>query len=134
MFIFVMPNITFHTKRYRCTSLGKPWWICKFYSVFEYIFSGIPLWLRGWRLCLQCRRPEFDPWVRKIPWRRKWHPTPVFLPGKSHEWRSLAGYSPQGRKESVTSEWLHFHFSLFSVLIPNTVCHLKMCHKIHFIM
>ena len=37
-----------------------------------------------------CRRHRFDPWVRKIPWRRKWQPTPVFLPGKSHGQRSLA--------------------------------------------
>ena len=46
----------------------------------------------------QCRRHKrqggFDPWVRKIPWRRKWQPTPVFLPGESHGRRSLAGYSP----------------------------------------
>ena len=41
-------------------------------------------------------RHEFDPWVRKIPWRRKWQPTPVFLPGKSHGQRSLGGYSPWG--------------------------------------
>ena len=39
-------------------------------------------------LCLQFRRPGFDPWVRKIPWRRKWQPSPVFLPGESHGWRS----------------------------------------------
>ena len=39
-------------------------------------------------------RCEFDPWVRKIPWSRKRLPTAVFLPGKSHDWRSLAGYSP----------------------------------------
>src|SRR5574338_627821 len=39
----------------------------------------------------ECRRPGFDPWVRKIPWRRKWQPTPVLLPGKFHGWRSLAG-------------------------------------------
>ena len=38
-------------------------------------------------------RPRFDPWVGKIPWRRKWQPTPVFLSGKSHGQRSLAGYS-----------------------------------------
>ena len=36
----------------------------------------------------------FDPWVVKIPWRRAWQPTPVFLPGESHGQRSLAGYSP----------------------------------------
>ena len=40
---------------------------------------------------LQCRRPEFDPWVKKIPWRRKWQPTPVFLPGKFRGQRSLMG-------------------------------------------
>ena len=39
-----------------------------------------------------------DPWVRKIPWRKKWLPTPVILPGKSHGQRSLAGYHPWGRK------------------------------------
>ena len=44
--------------------------------------------------------------------RRQWHPTPVLLPGKSHGWRSLVGYSPWGRKESDTTERLHFHFSL----------------------
>ena len=37
----------------------------------------------------------FDSWIRKIAWRRKWQPTPVFLPGESHEQRSLAGYSPR---------------------------------------
>ena len=44
--------------------------------------------------------------------RRQWHPTPVLLPGKSHGWRSLVGCSPWGRKESDTTEQLHFHFSL----------------------
>ena len=44
--------------------------------------------------------------------RRQWQPTPVLLPGKSHEWRSLVGCSPWGREESDTTEWLHFHFSL----------------------
>ena len=46
----------------------------------------------------KCKRLGFDPWVRKIPWRRKWQPTPVFLPWKSHGQRSLVGYSPWGRK------------------------------------
>ena len=59
------------------------------------------------RLCLQCGRPRFDPWVRKILWRRKWQPTPVLLPGKSHGWRSLAGYSPWGPRESDMTERLH---------------------------
>ena len=56
------------------------------------------------RICLQCRRCRLDPWVRKIPWRRKWQPTPVFLPGESHGWRSLVGYSPWGHKESDRTE------------------------------
>ena len=45
-------------------------------------------------------------------WRRQWQPTPVLLPGKSHEWRSLEGYSPWGCQELDTTEQLHFHFSL----------------------
>ena len=51
------------------------------------------------------KRCGFHPWVRKIPWRRAWEATPVFLPGESHRKRSLAGYSPWGRKESDTTEW-----------------------------
>ena len=49
------------------------------------------------------------PWVGKIPWRRKWQPTPVFLLGKSHGQRSLAGYSPWGHKESDMTEQLSTH-------------------------
>ena len=51
----------------------------------------------------------FDLWVGKIPWRRKWQPTPVFWPGKSHGQRSLKGYSPWGCQESDTSEQLNTH-------------------------
>ena len=60
---------------------------------------------------LRCRRPRFEPWVGKIPWRRKWPSTLGLLPGKSHGQRSLVGYSPWGRKESDTTERLHFHSS-----------------------
>ena len=48
-------------------------------------------------------RHGFDPWVEKIPWRRAWQPTPVFLSGESHGQRSLAGFSPWGRKELDTT-------------------------------
>ena len=51
-------------------------------------------------------RHRFDPWVRKIPWRRQWHPTPIFLPGESHGQRSLVGYSPWAHKESDMTEQL----------------------------
>ena len=55
----------------------------------------------------QCRRHKrfrFDPWIQKIPWRRKWQPTPLFLPGECQVLRSLAGYSPWGLKVLNTSE------------------------------
>ena len=55
---------------------------------------------------LQCRRPGFDPWVGKIPWRRECLPSPVFLPGEFHEQRRLEGYSPWGLKESDMTERL----------------------------
>ena len=61
----------------------------------------------GKELACQCRRHKthgFHPWVGKIPWRRAWQPTPVFLPGESHGQRSLVGYSPWGHKESDTIE------------------------------
>ena len=54
-------------------------------------------------------RPGFDFWVGKIPWRRKWQPTPVFLPGKFHGQRSLAGYSSWGCKESDMTEHACLH-------------------------
>ena len=47
---------------------------------------------------------RFKSWIRKIPWRREWLPTPVFLPGESHGQRSLVGYSPWSRRESDTTE------------------------------
>ena len=52
---------------------------------------GLPRWLSCERICLQCRRCGFEPWLGSFPWRRKWQPTPVFLPGKSHAQRNLAG-------------------------------------------
>ena len=63
-------------------------------------------------VCFQCWRPGFNPWVRKIPWRRKRQPTPVLLPGKFHGWKNLIGYSPWGCKESDMTKRLCLHFSL----------------------
>ena len=56
--------------------------------------------------CRRHKRHQFNPWVGKIPWNKKRQPTPVFLPGKSHVWRSLAGYSPWGHQESDMTEQL----------------------------
>ena len=56
----------------------------------------------------------FNPWVRKIPWKRAWQPTPVFLPGESLKQRSLVGYSPWGRKElDMTEVTHHAHMKTF---------------------
>ena len=59
---------------------------------------GVPWWLSWERICLQCRRPGFSPWIGKIPWRRERLPTPVFWPGEFHRL-----YSPWGCKESDTT-------------------------------
>ena len=68
----------------------------------------------------QCRRPGLDPCGGNTPWRKSWQPTPVFLSGKSHGQRSLAGYSPRGLKMSDTKTFhLHrnTHFSKLLYLI-----------------
>ena len=59
--------------------------------------------------CSLCAGLRFSPWVRKICWRKKWQPTPLFLPEKSHGQRSLVGYSPGGHKESDMTEQLSAH-------------------------
>ena len=85
----------------------------KNFIVIDLMFRSMILlelcwWCSGKESTCQLRRYKrcsFDPWVGKIPWRRKWQPTPVFLVGKSHGQRSLAGYSPWGCKESdLTSQ------------------------------
>ena len=69
-----------------------------------------PWWLRRWSIRLQCRRPRFNPWVGKTPWRREWQATPVFLPAEFHGQRGRAGSSPQGCKEpDVTGKLTHMH-------------------------
>ena len=63
------------------------------------LVASLLSWLSGKESACQCRRHGFNPWIRKIPWKRKWQLTPVFLPGKSHGQRSLAGPSPSGHEE-----------------------------------
>ena len=84
---------------------------------------------RGKKPTCQCRRHRrcgFDPWIKKIPWRRVWKPTPVFLPGESHEQRSLVGYSPGGPKESDMTERLHtahcYVYKDILFILHNTCC------------
>ena len=75
--------------------------------------AGLPWWPGSKQSTCQRRRPGFDPWVRKILWRRKWQPTSVFLPQKSHGQRSLSSYSPWGRKQLDTPERLTLHTHRF---------------------
>ena len=75
--------------------------------------SRLPrLWEGGKESTCQCRkhkRSELEPWIGKIPWRRKWQPTPIFLLRTLHGQRNLVGYSPCGCKELDTTEWLRTH-------------------------
>ena len=64
------------------------------------VLMGLPWWLSDKESACQCRGREFDPWVGKIPWRKKWQPIPIFLPGVHHGQRSVVGYSPW-----VTKSW-----------------------------
>ena len=84
-----------------CSDLSH-YFICpsliRCHSFISHVFIKNLLWRSGKESSGQCRRHGFYPWVGKIPWRRKWQPTIVFLPGKSHGQRSLAGYSPWGHK------------------------------------
>ena len=74
----------------------------------SYSLMGFPVGATGKEHTCQCRRRDiryrFHPWIGKIPRRRAWQPTPVFLPGECHVQRSLASYVPQGHKESVMTE------------------------------
>ena len=67
---------------------------------------GLTQWLSGKESnCIaERRRYGFSPWVGNIPWRRKWQPTPELLPGVFHRQQDLMGHSPQGCKESDTTE------------------------------
>ena len=71
--------------------------------MLKYSWLGLPWWPSSKVSAFQFRRPGFNPWVRKIPWSKKWQPTQVFLPEKSHGQRSLMDYGPWGHKEPGTA-------------------------------
>ena len=90
---------TFH----RIIHVLVPFWI-NFVPVYKYM--GLPSWLSSKESACQIMRPGFNLWDRKIPWRRKWQPTLVFLPGKSHGQKSLVSNSPQSCKsQKHLSNW-----------------------------
>ena len=95
--------------QHRCSALG-PSAIGHFTLVATTSLVILPITLSA----------NFQPLLGSHSWRRKWHPTPVFLPGKSHEQRSLVGYSPWGHKESDTTEWLHFTWAHRTFQSPST--------------
>ena len=93
--------------------------MCGFSYMWIFFNKYVPQYYTGLsskESACQCGRYVFDSWFGKIPWRRKWQPTPVLLPGESYGWRSLVGYGPQGLKESDTTSLslspLNSHFSL----------------------
>ena len=92
--------------------LLKQTWFCFVFSasakqrVFYNGPVGPPKWLSGKESPWQRRKRGFDPWAGKIPWRREWQPTPVFLPGESHGQRSLVACREWGCKESDITYWL----------------------------
>ena len=79
--------------------MRKQWDKNSLLNIYLELGTGFPGGFMVKESACQCRRLRFDPWVGKIPWRRKWQPTPVFLPGESHGQRNLVGYSLQGCKE-----------------------------------
>ena len=95
------------------------------HDIPSYIHCGFPAGSDGKASACNVGDLGFHPWVRKIPWRRAWQPTPVFLLGESHGRRSLEGYSPGGHKESDTTERLRFHvhriYSLYIFLGFNLI-------------
>ena len=88
------------------------------WNKFLSAYVGLPWWLRQWRICLQYRRPRLDPWVRKIPWRREWQPTPVFLPGESNGQRSRRLQSMGLQRDRTEYTHTHTHSKLGEVAWP----------------
>ena len=84
-------------------------------------------WLGGKESACQYRKCRFSPWFGKSPWRGKWKPTLVFLPGKFHGQRSLAGYSLWGHKESDVTKHTCFYSHIWSLRIEN----LRYSHEWH---
>ena len=83
-------------------------YIIEYLYVNKYLYMGFPRLCSAKESACQCRRCKrhgFDPWIGKIPWSRKWHLTPVSLPGKFYGQRSLLGYSPWGSKR-VRHNWM----------------------------
>ena len=82
-----------------------------FYLSIYWSLMGLPLRLSGEESPCQCRTHGFDPWVRKIPWRRKWQPTPVLLPGESYGPRNLQFMRSQRVAQGLATKQQHTSLS-----------------------
>ena len=108
------------------------WWLVAYLSTTKSLWLSVQ-WaslVAQWRICLQCRRPRFHPWVRKIPWNRKWQPTPVFLPGES-PWIKGPGRLQSIQSQRVGQDWMTNTFtSLWGVGLCRTHCEVSglFCH------
>ena len=100
---------------------------CEFYLFYwvmltcKYILPVPWWWLRWWRIRLRWRRPGVDPWAGKIPWRRGWQPTPVFLPGESPWTEEPGGLQSMGL-QGVRDDWASNIFPFTFACSPNTYC------------
>ena len=103
-------------------------------------FFFLEHWLSGKESAYQYRKFRFSSWVRKIPWRRKWQPNAVFLPGESHGQRSLVGYTLWGCRESDMTEqlstqaWLLYNVVLISAVEQNeSAASIHICPFLNFL-
>ena len=105
--------------RYKKSLKWTLWNLQIYIYIMDYIWCGrASLVAHMVKNPLAMQETWFNPWVGEIPWRRDWQPTPVFLPGEFHRQRSLAGYSPWGRRESDTTGQLSTHMIFFREKLP----------------
>ena len=109
--------------------------ICYTYTTLLYVWSSLVAQIV--KNLPATQETWVDPLVGKIPWRREWQSTPIFLPGEFHGQRKLVGYSPRGHKESDRTQWLTFSLSLcnltskshISVFAPKRGLIIQLTHK-----
>ena len=107
--------------------------LSNFYSLIHYWASLVAQRYRVWMQCRRLRRCGFYPWVRKIPWRRAWQSTPVFLPGESSGKMSLTGYGPWCDKESdMTGVTEHKHSTMVLLIVIICIMQTWMFSPFHF--
>ena len=105
--VLVCYHVCTWTNHFKFLSMFPLFLFLKIYLFIYMGLVGVNISKESACQCKRCKSRGFSPWVGKIPWSRKWQPTPVFLPRESHTQRSLAGYSPLNHKELDTTEYTH---------------------------